>query len=168
LTPRPPLAQRLDLQPHPEGGWFRQTWRSPVSFEPAGYGGPRRAATAIYFLLHPGERSRWHVVRSDELWLWHSGGPLQLRTGGSGAAPAAAGHPVVLLGSDLSAWQQPQVLIPGGTWQCAEPAGQQPVLVSCVVAPGFEFEDFRLDDGPDGPPGADRPGGATGAGPPAG
>ena len=94
---RPPLAQRLDLQPHPEGGWFRQTWRSPVSFEPAGYGGPRRAATAIYFLLHPGERSRWHVVRSDELWLWHSGGPLELRTGGSGAAPAA-GEPVLLGG----------------------------------------------------------------------
>ena len=115
---RPPLAQRLDLEPHPEGGWFRQTWRSAVSFEPAGYGGPRRAATAIYFLLHPGERSRWHVVRSDELWLWHSGGPLELRTGGSGSAPHAAGHPV-LLGSDLSAWQQPQVLIPGGTWQCA-------------------------------------------------
>jgi uncharacterized protein len=164
VTARPPLAQRLDLQPHPEGGWFRQTWRSPVSFEPAGYGGPRRAATAIYFLLHPGERSRWHVVRSDELWLWHSGGPLQLRTGGSGAAPSAADP--VLLGGDLSAWQQPQVLIPGGTWQCAEPAGQQPVLVSCVVAPGFEFEDFRLADSP---PAGGAPGqGATGAGPPAG
>ncbi|HEY2287961.1 MAG TPA: cupin domain-containing protein [Streptosporangiaceae bacterium] len=156
MTPRPPLARRLDLQPHPEGGWYRQTWRSPVSFEPAGYGGPRRAATAIYFLLQPGERSRWHVVRSDELWLWHSGGPLELRTGGSGPAPSGAGHPV-LLGGDLTAWQQPQVVIPGGTWQCAEPAGQQPVLVSCVVAPGFEFDDFRLADaGPD----------ATGAGPP--
>jgi len=152
--PRPHTARLLDLAPHPEGGWFRQTWRSPVSFEPAGYGGPRRAATAIYFLLHPGERSRWHVVRSDELWLWHSGGPLELRTGGSGAEPSA-GEPV-LLGGDLSAWQQPQVLIPGGTWQCAEPAGQQPVLVSCVVAPGFEFEDFRLDDS--APPGPDAAG----------
>jgi uncharacterized protein len=161
---RPPLAQRLDLQPHPEGGWFRQTWRSPASFEPAGYGGPRRAATAIYFLLHPGERSRWHVVRSDELWLWHSGGPLELRAGGSGAAPAAG--EAVLLGADLSAGQRPQVLIPGGTWQCAEPAGPQPVLVSCVVAPGFEFEDFRLAGDP-GPAGAPGPAGDPGpAGPP--
>jgi uncharacterized protein len=156
---RPPLAEQLDLLPHPEGGWFRETWRSAVSFSPPGYAGLRSAATAIYFLLYPGERSRWHVVRSDELWLWHSGGPLELRTGGSGPEPLA-GEPV-LLGGDLSAWQQPQVLIPGGTWQCAEPAGQQPVLVSCVVAPGFEFEDFRLADGPDaaGPTGAEPPAG---------
>jgi predicted cupin superfamily sugar epimerase len=79
--------------------------------------------------------------------------------GGCPAAPLA-GEPV-LLGGDLSAWQQPQVLIPGGTWQCAEPAGQQPVLVSCVAAPGFEFEDFRLADGPDaaGPTAAGPPGG---------
>src|ERR1039457_3515069 len=78
MTPRPPLAEQLDLLPHPEGGWFRETWRSPVSFSPEGYRGPRSAATAIYFLLHPGEQSRWHVVRSDELWFWHSGGPLDL------------------------------------------------------------------------------------------
>jgi hypothetical protein len=61
------LAEQLDLAPHPEGGWYRQTWRSAVVFSPEGYDGPRSAATAIYFLLHPGERSRWHVVRSDEL-----------------------------------------------------------------------------------------------------
>lgn len=81
---RPDLAARLDLSPHPEGGWFRETWRSAHAFDPAGYPGPRSAATAIYFLLNPGEESRWHVVRSDELWLWHSGGPLTLRLGGAG------------------------------------------------------------------------------------
>jgi len=139
---RPPLAEQLDLQPHPEGGWFRETWRSPVSFRPRGYQGQRNAATAIYFLLHPGERSRWHVVRSDELWLWHGGGPPALRLGGAGDEPAAGN--AVLLGGDLDAGQQPQALVPGGVWQCAAPAGQAPVLVSCVVAPGFDFADLRL------------------------
>jgi predicted cupin superfamily sugar epimerase len=142
MTVRPPLAEQLDLQPHPEGGWFRQTWQSAVSFEPAGYPGPRSAATAIYFLLHPGEQSRWHVVRSDEMWFWHSGGPLSLRLGGSGADPGA--ETLVMLGAELSAGQQPQALVLGGVWQCAAPAGQSPVLVSCVVAPGFDFADFRL------------------------
>ena len=142
MTVRPPLAEQLDLQPHPEGGWFRETWRSPVSFRPQGYPGQRNAATAIYFLLYPGERSRWHVVRSDELWLWHSGGPLTLRLGGAGDDPAEGG--AVVLGGDLNAGQQPQALIPGGVWQSAAPAGQVPVLVSCVVAPGFDFADLRL------------------------
>ncbi len=139
---RPPLAEQLDLRPHPEGGWFRQTWQSPVTIVPDGYPGERSAATAIYFLLHPGERSRWHLVRSDELWLWHSGGPLELSLGGSGAEPGEA--TAMLLGSDLAAGQRPQALVPGGTWQAAAPAGDEPVLVSCVVAPGFDFADFRL------------------------
>jgi uncharacterized protein len=142
MTPRPPLAEQLDLWPHPEGGWFRETWRSPVSFSPEGYSGPRNAATAIYFLLHPGERSRWHVVRSDELWFWHRGGPLELRLGGAGDEPSTGR--TVLLGGDLGAGQQPQAHVPGGVWQCAAPAGDAPVLVSCVVAPGFDFADFRL------------------------
>jgi predicted cupin superfamily sugar epimerase len=139
---RPELAQRLDLMPHPEGGWYRETWRSAVKFQPAGYPGPRSAATAIYFLLHPGERSRWHLVRSDELWFWHSGGPLALRLGGTGGEPASGEE--LLLGGDVPAGQRPQVLVPGGVWQSAEPAGDQPVLVSCVVAPGFDFADFRM------------------------
>jgi predicted cupin superfamily sugar epimerase len=142
MTSRPPLAERLDLIPHPEGGWYRQTWRAPVSFTPEGYGGERSAATAIYFLLHPGERSRWHVVRSDELWFWHGGGPLDLRLGGAGERPSGA--ETVLLGCDVVAGQQPQARVPGGVWQAAEPAGDQAVLVSCVVAPGFDFADFRM------------------------
>jgi len=146
MTTRPPLAERLDLMPHPEGGWYRQTWRAPVSFAPPGYGGNRSAATAIYFALHPGERSSWHLVRSDELWLWHSGGPLELHFGGTGESPVPA--EVRLLGADLAAWQEPQLRVPGGVWQSASPAGSAPVLVTCVVAPGFDFADFRL--APDG------------------
>jgi uncharacterized protein len=142
MTERPPLAEQLDLRPHPEGGWFRETWRSPVRLRPAGYAADRSAATAIYFLPCPGEESAWHVVRSDELWLWHRGGALTLRLGGSAAQPAEAS--VVTLGADVSNGEQPQAVVPGGTWQSAAPAGPEAVLVSCVVAPGFDFADFRL------------------------
>jgi uncharacterized protein len=142
VTQRPRLAEQLDLRPHPEGGWFRETWRSALSVRPAGYPGERSVATAIYFLLCPGEESAWHVVRSDELWLWHRGGPLALRLGGTAAEPRAAG--AVMLGADVSEGEQPQFVVPGGTWQRAAPASREPVLVSCVVAPGFDFADFRL------------------------
>jgi predicted cupin superfamily sugar epimerase len=152
MTLLPPLARQLDLRPHPEGGWFRETWRSPVTFDPDGYAGTRSAATAIYFLLHPGERSRWHLVRSDELWFWHSGGALTLRLGGTGPAPGGSGTNAsaaaeavdLVLGPDVFAGQQPQAVVPGGTWQCAAPTADEAVLVSCVVAPGFDFADFRL------------------------
>jgi uncharacterized protein len=145
MVERPPLAELLDLEPHPEGGWYRQTWRSAESFTPPGYPGERSAATAIYFLLHPGEQSRWHVVRSDEIWLWHHGGPLELRLGGTRDEPAAPSEQTVtVLGCDLDGGQRPQILVPGGTWQTATPPGDKPVLVSCIVAPGFDFADFRL------------------------
>jgi len=138
---KPALAQQLDLEQHPEGGWYRQTWRAPVEFRPDGYPGPRAAATAIYFLLAPGEVSRWHVVRSDELWLWQSGGPLTLRIG---SAPEADDVREVTLGPDLDVGHELQALVPGGHWQAAAPAGPEPTLVSCVVAPGFEYEDWQL------------------------
>ena len=138
---KPVLATALDLEPHPEGGWFRQTWRSPVEFQPAGYPGPRAAATGIYFLLAPGEVSRWHVVRSDELWIWQSGGPLVLTIA---SAPDADDARDLVLGPDLAAGHQFQGLVPGGQWQAARPAGADAVLVSCIVAPGFEYEDWQL------------------------
>ena len=165
---RPKTAELLDLKPHPEGGWYRETWRGGPETVPAGYPGPRAAVTSIYFLLRPGEESRWHRVRSDEVWLWHSGGPLTLLDGGAGDRPAAealapqapaAEAPVrngasagtsVTLGPDLAVGQVPQHVIPGGHWQAARPADDAEVLVSCVVAPGFDFADFELlpaDDG---------------------
>ncbi|HYK70876.1 MAG TPA: cupin domain-containing protein [Streptosporangiaceae bacterium] len=142
MTNRPRLAEQLDLRAHPEGGWFRETWRSALTFQPDDYDGERSAATAIYFLLCPGEESAWHAVRSDELWLWHTGGPLTLRLGGTGAEPAEP--TAVTLGADVARGEQPQAIVPGGTWQSAVPAGHAPALVSCVVAPGFDFADFRL------------------------
>lgn len=140
---RPRTAELLDLAPHPEGGWYRETWRSGPESVPDGYPGPRAAATVIYFLLLPGEHSRWHKVRSDEVWLWHSGGPLTMLVGGDGELPAASPE-VVTVGPDLTAGQVPQHVIPGRHWQMARPAAGAEVLVSCVVAPGFDFADFEL------------------------
>ena len=141
---RPDLTRLLDLAPHPEGGWFTETWRSAVSLTPPGYSGERATATAIYFLLNPGERSRWHVVRSDELWLWHAGGPLTLRLGGDRGLPDDAGARALTLGADIIAGQRPQLVVPGGVWQSAEPATDEAVLVSCIVSPGFDYADFKL------------------------
>ncbi|GAA5182699.1 cupin domain-containing protein [Rugosimonospora acidiphila] len=142
------LVERLGLAPHPEGGWYARIWESPVTVTPPGYPGPRHTATAIHFLLHPGEESRWHVVRSDELWLWHSGGPLLLRLGGTGQSPRPPGDALVL-GPDLGAGAAPARLVPAGTWQSAAPvAGPstvEPTLVTCVVSPGFDFADFRME-----------------------
>jgi hypothetical protein len=151
LEARPVTAEALDLLPHPEGGWYRQTWAAGPSSEPPGYPGRRAAATAIYFLLPPGARSCWHAVRSDELWLWHAGGPLVLTLGGTGGSPSAE-PATVMLGPDLAAGQQPQQLVPAGHWQAAGPAGPQEVLVTCVVAPGFDFADFTVARGATGDP----------------
>jgi predicted cupin superfamily sugar epimerase/uncharacterized protein (DUF952 family) len=142
LEERPPTAETLDLLPHPEGGWFRQTWAAGPRLHPPGYPGDRPSATAIYFLLPPGARSAWHAVRSAELWLYHSGSPLPLLLGGSAATGPSADPEVVTLGPDLAANQQPQLVIPAGHWQSAGPAGPGETLVSCIVSPGFDFADF--------------------------
>jgi predicted cupin superfamily sugar epimerase len=88
--------------------------------------------------------SRWHVVRSDEIWLWHAGGPLTLRLGGAGEEPDELAAVTITLGHDVAAGAHPQYVVPGGVWQSAAPGSDEAVLVSCVVAPGFDFEDFRL------------------------
>jgi predicted cupin superfamily sugar epimerase len=125
----------VDLIPHPEGGWYAETWRSDVMVQtPAG---PRPSATAILFRLNRGEESRWHRVRSAELWLWHRGGPLDLTLGGPGERPVP--EPSLRLHPG-----NPQLVVPPGVWQTARPAGDDGVLVSCVVSPGFDFADFEL------------------------
>jgi predicted cupin superfamily sugar epimerase len=132
-------AVELGLEPHPEGGWYRRTWtaNAPVETER----GERPAATLIYFLLPPGEASAWHVVSSDEIWLWHGPDPLSLQLGGSRAAP---GHgPTIVLGPDEALGQRAQALVPAGTWQRTLPSEGE-ALVSCVVSPGFSFDDWAL------------------------
>ena len=147
--PLPDWTQGLGLVQHPEGGWFAETWRSPVELSgptlPPGYEGSRSLATSIVFLLLPGEVSAWHVVRSDELWIHQRGGALTLGLGGND--PARPGEARELqLGTDASAGQSPQILVPAGQWQTARPTEDEPVLVGCVVAPGFDYRDWRLAD----------------------
>ncbi|GAA1801623.1 cupin domain-containing protein [Nesterenkonia flava] len=129
----PPGAEGLD--PHPEGGWYRRTYTAQHSVQREN-GAVRPAATLIEFFLPPGETSAWHVVESDEIWLWHGPGALTLELGGSGAVPRAQDqHP-------LDA-EHTQVLVPAGVWQRTLPT-EDPVRVSCMVSPGFSFEDFTL------------------------
>lgn len=127
------IITRLGLEPHPEGGWYRETYRHR-----AGDGG-RGALTTIYYLLKEDERSGWHrVTDADEVWTWHAGAPLSLSI--------AIGETVterVALGSDLAAGQRPQAVVPRGAWQSAAPEGGW-ALVGCVVAPAFEFAGFEL------------------------
>ena len=144
MTELPEWVRRLELSPHPEGGWFRETWRSDLTLEgsqlPAHYGGPRSAGTAILFVLMPGQESAWHTVRSAELWLYHRGSPVELHFG-----PDRDGAVRTMLGPDIEAGQHPQLLVPAGHWQRARPRGSEPSLVSCIVVPGFDFADFSLD-----------------------
>lgn len=127
------LIDELELEPHPEGGWYRETWRAEAP------PGQRAAATAILFLLEQGERSHWHKVDATELWLFHAGSALTLRTAAGDCAPVRETR----LGGDVLAGEQPQLRIAPGEWQSAE-AGGGWALVSCIVSPGFEFSGFTL------------------------
>jgi predicted cupin superfamily sugar epimerase len=143
MTELPDWARPLDLAPNPEGGWFKQMWRSDVTVSqsalPPDYTGPRSAATSILLLLLPGQQSAWHTVRSAELWLYHRGSPLLLDIGAERASATTQ-----VLGNDILAGQRPQVLVPPRHWQRARPRDDEPSLVSCVVVPGFDYADFGL------------------------
>ncbi len=121
----------LALEPHPEGGHFRETFR-----DAAGQGG-RAHSTAIYFLLRSGERSHWHRVDAAEIWHWYAGAPLDLEIADDD------GRVSVRIGSDLSAGERPQAVVPAGAWQSAASRGAW-TLVGCTVAPGFAFDGFEL------------------------
>ena len=124
----------LGMQQHPEGGWFRETYRSPQSVDTER--GPRSLATSVLFLLLPSEVSAWHRVASDELWLWQGGGRVQLTLGGTGATPEA--------GDVMTLGPGDQFLVPAQVWQTAQPADDRAVIVGCLVSPGFDFADFTL------------------------
>lgn len=134
---RPALAASLDLRPHPEGGWYRQTWRSPVTVTLPD-GRVRPTATLIHFLLVAGESSAWHRVGSDEVWLAHTGS-VRLQHGGTSDRPVEGTVDVVGPGSGESL----QVVVWAGEWQRTLP-GDGDALVSCLVSPGFDFDDFEL------------------------
>jgi uncharacterized protein len=126
------IIARLDLSPHPEGGWYRQTWAGP---EIAG----RASGTAILFLLKAGERSHWHRVDADEIWLFHAGAPLVLSVAATDAGPVLHHR----LGPDVLAGDGPQMTVAAHHWQAARTTGDW-TLVGCTVSPGFRFGGFDL------------------------
>lgn len=127
------IIQRLQLQPHPEGGFYRETFRAPLTVTGSN-GESRAASTAIYFLLPAGGFSAFHRVRSDEVWHHYAGDPLELHL----IAPDGR-YEFVLLGDEC-----PQYVVPAGVWQAAIPARTRYVLCGCTVAPGFDFADFEM------------------------
>ncbi|MEC9346677.1 MAG: cupin domain-containing protein [Pseudomonadota bacterium] len=138
------IIRALDLQPHPEGGYFAETWRAAESSAdlPARYDGPRSHGTAIHYLLTPDSFSGMHRVASDEIFHFYLGDPVEqlwLLPDGS--------HRVVRIGTDLKAGERPQVIVPHGTWQGARlvPGGRF-ALLGCTVSPGFDFADFLMGD----------------------
>lgn len=133
MTDSRALIANLGLAPHPEGGWYRETWRAAA---PAG---ERASATVILFLLEKGQRSHWHKVDAAELWFWHAGSALALGIADADAGPVET----VRLGPDVLAGMRPQQLIAPHVWQAAH-ADKGWALVSCVVSPGFDFAGFTL------------------------
>jgi uncharacterized protein len=126
------IIAQLRLQPHPEGGHFRETFRDNEA-DASG----RSRSTAIYFLLARGERSHWHRVDAVEIWHYYSGDALTLRIAD------ASGQREIRLGADLAAGEVPQAIVPAHAWQAAESTGDW-TLVGCTVAPAFEFAKFEL------------------------
>lgn len=138
------LIDRLGLLPHPEGGFYRETYRAELRLSDAAlaphFAGARNASTAIYFLLAQGDRSRFHRIRSDEVWHFYLGDPLHV------IELTDAGETfVTTLGTDIAAGQKPQHVVAAGRWFGACPAtGSRFSLVGCTVAPGFDFVDFEM------------------------
>lgn len=127
------IVERLGLQPHPEGGFYRETFRAPAP------DGGRAASTSIYYLLREGDVSAWHrVVDADEVWHYYAGASLELTLSADGRERRS-----VRLGTDLAAGERPQAVVPAGVWQAARPLGGW-VLVGCTVAPAFEFAGFEM------------------------
>ncbi|RFU45793.1 cupin domain-containing protein [Paraburkholderia sp. DHOC27] len=137
------LIRRFDLQPHPEGGYFRETYRAVEAVTRVGADEPRSASTAIYYLLCDGAHSAWHRIRSDEVWHFYAGAPLDVHV--LDQAGKLITH---RLGNPLS---DPgtvfQAVVTAGLWfaaECEDPATF--ALVGCTVAPGFEFSEFEVAD----------------------
>lgn len=133
------LVRKLGLRPHPEGGFYVETFRAPaLPFDLPGRGS-RAASTAIYFLLEAGNFSAFHSVRSDEVWHHYLGAPVELHT-----LDESRGHTVVQLGSDLLTGEVPQHVVAAGLLQAARVTSGSYALCGCTVAPGFDFADFVM------------------------
>jgi predicted cupin superfamily sugar epimerase len=128
MTPED-IINTLDMQPHPEGGWYKETWRNSSE--------PRSLGTAIYFLLEAHQSSLWHKVDADEMWHWYAGSQMELHQyDGDKTA-------VDILGPELLRGQRPQLVVPADSWQKSVPLNGW-VLVGCTVCPGFMFQGFEM------------------------
>jgi predicted cupin superfamily sugar epimerase len=127
------VIARLELRPHPEGGYYRETFRD-ASCDAHG----RSCSTVIYFLLTRGNRSHWHRIDAAEIWHYYAGSALSLEIAHEGCSKHT-----VRLGPDLVAGERPQAIVPASAWQCAETTGEW-TLVGCTVAPAFEFAHFEM------------------------
>jgi predicted cupin superfamily sugar epimerase len=132
------LIRTLGLQPHPEGGWYREVYRSVRRVQPFDSRSARAALTVIYFLLADGAHSRWHRVSSDEAWTWVEGDALELHRIDTGLSEATA-RTLAAPGDGIGA----TAVIPAGDWQAARTTGAY-TLVTCTVGPGFDFADFTM------------------------
>jgi predicted cupin superfamily sugar epimerase len=132
------IIDTLGMQPHPEGGWYKETWRDTAQ--------PRARGTAIYFLLEAHQHSHWHKVDAAEMWHWYAGSPMELHQHNGDSSR------IEILGPDLPNGQRPQLLVPQNYWQKSIPVGGW-VLVGCTVCPGFEFAGFELAEAGWEPPG---------------
>lgn len=133
------LIRHLQLLPHPEGGYYRETYRAAQQLTTP-ENQPRSVSTAIYFLLEGHNKSHFHRIKSDELWFFHQGQPLEIVLIRAGGPPET-----ILLGHDFAQGAVPQAVIPAGTWFAARVRHETGFgLVSCTVAPGFDFADFEL------------------------
>jgi predicted cupin superfamily sugar epimerase len=143
MTTAQDWIKRLSLQPHPEGGFFSETYRSSESIArsalPARFFGDRSISTGIYFLIPKGTFSALHRIKANEMWHFYDGGGLNIH------CIDESGHHIRKLGLDWESGYQPQFVIKSGVWFGAEPAGDAPyALVGCTVAPGFDFADFEM------------------------
>ena len=132
------LRATLRLEPHPEGGHFREIYRSPDRVQPGDGRPPRSAITTIFFLLQSGEQSRWHRVTSDEVWHYYEGEGLELLV-----APPTMDRVARLVLGPVADAQRPVYTVPAHWWQAARPLGSH-ALVGCTVGPGFDFADFSF------------------------
>lgn len=143
------LIELLGMVPHEEGGWYAFVTSSGVSIPGGtvpGIAGPRDSCSIIYYLLQKGEISRWHQLRSSEVWAWHMGGSLEMTLGGTGDKPRPEG--TLSLGPRLREGERFQILAPADQWQTTRLVDGDFALVSCVVAPAFHEEDCLLPDNP--------------------
>jgi predicted cupin superfamily sugar epimerase len=135
--------EALALQAHPEGGFFREVYRSPDTVAGTGdlsrFGGARSVCTSIFYLLESGDFSAFHRIKSDEIWHFYAGGPLELHIL-NGAA-----YSRVVIGIDVRSGESPQYVVPAGAWFASRPLkGSQYSLLGCTVSPGFDFADFEM------------------------